>query len=62
MAPPYKFTVEEETFIVRKYHEGLTDIQVKRAVRKQFGQSKRLSNMEAHHYLRVYTRFQQKGN
>ena len=61
MAPSPKFTVEEEVFIVEKYVQGLTDIEVKRAVRKKFGQSRNFSNAEPHHYRRVYARFQKKG-
>ena len=62
MAPPPIFTVEEEVFIIEKYVQGLTDIEVKRAVRKKFGQSRNFSKAEPHHYRRVYARFQKKGN
>ena len=60
----YEFNVEEENFIVRQYHLGLTDIQVKRAFRKQFhpSGSALLAKTPPHHFYRVYARFQKKGN
>ena len=58
----YEFNVEEENFIVRMYHEKKTDIEVKRAFRKQFGQSALLAKTPPHHFHRVYERFQKKGN
>ena len=57
-----QFTVEQENFIVRKYHEGLEDVQVKRAFRNKFGQSRILAQTPAHHFYRVYEAFQKKGN
>ena len=55
-----QFTVEQENFIVRKYHEGLQDVQVKRAFRNKFGQSRILAQTPAHHFYRVYEAFQKK--
>ena len=68
MAPTPKFTVEEETFIIRKYHEQqalgseLSDILVKRAFRKHFTQTRRYANAKPNEYRRVFTRFLEQGN
>ena len=56
-----KFNVEEEVFIVKKYSEGLTDIEVKRAYRLKFGQSWALINTPPHHFHRVYEQFKKRG-
>ena len=68
MAPTPKFTVEEETFIIRKYHEQqalgneLSDILVKRAFRRHFGQTRRYAEAKPNEYRRVFTRFLEQGN
>ena len=68
MAPATKFTVEEETFIIQKYHEqqalgiSLSDTLVKRAFRKRFGQTWTYSQAKPHHYRRVFDRFLTQGN
>ena len=65
MAPATKFTVEEETFIIQKYHEQgdvKSDSLVKRAFRKKFGQTWTYSQAKPHHYRRVFERFLKQGN
>ena len=68
MAPTPKFKVEEETFIIQKYHEQkalgipLSDILVKRAFRQHFGQTWSYAKAKPNEYRRVFTRFLEQGN
>ena len=59
--------LEEETFIIEKYHEqkasgiSFSDTLVKRAFRGKFGQTWTYSQAKPHHYRRVFDRFLTQG-
>ena len=63
MASRYKWTVEEETFIVKSYHQfgSTAHTQVKRAMRKEFGHTWKLVKTKPAHLYRVFERFQKQG-
>ena len=61
MAPPSKFTIEEENFAIKCFIKGLGPTATKRAMRKEFKQSRKLFKTQASNLKRIYKRFQTYG-
>ena len=63
MANQSKFTKEEKQFIIELYLENntISDIQVKRAFQKKFGNPKRVQKIKAFCFKNVYVTFKNSG-
>ena len=58
MAPKKRFdtpfTTEQEVWIVKQFHCGLSPIEVKRAFRKEHGLSRKIMNVQPRQFKRVF--------
>ena len=56
-----KWSTAEKNFIIKQYHLKKTHIEVKRALRNEFGYSRKIKDTHAPHLYEVFENFEKNG-